>query len=79
MAEKRFEQLLRPAFEARAAVGWGIAAIWMLICAVLVNAPRGTLLASAGLAVAMAAWRMFGAQRLLKYKLSLSGDRKSVV
>lgn len=73
MAEKRFEQLLRPAFEARAAVGWGIAAIWMLICAVLVNAPRGTLLASAGLAVAMASWRMFGAQRLLKYKLSLSG------
>ncbi len=73
MAEKRFEQLLRPAFEARAAVGWGIAAVWMLICAVLVNAPRGTLLASAILAVTMAAWRMFGAQRLLKYKLSLSG------
>ncbi|EKD97330.1 MAG: hypothetical protein ACD_23C00967G0006 [uncultured bacterium] len=73
MAEKRFEQLLRPAFEARAAVGWGIAAIWMTICALLVNAPRGTLLASAALAVSMAAWRMAGAQRLLKYKLSLSG------
>lgn len=73
MAEKRFEQLLRPAYEARAAVGWGIAAVWMLICAILVNAPRGTLLASAALAVTMAAWRMFGAQRLLKYKLSLSG------
>lgn len=73
MAEKRFEQLLRPAFEARAAVGWLIASIWMMICAVLVNAPRGTLLASAGLALSMAAWRIFGAQRLLKYKLSLSG------
>jgi len=73
MAEKRFEQLLRPVFEARAAVGWGIAALWMMICAILVNAPRGTMLASAALAVTMAAWRMFGAQRLLKYKLSLSG------
>lgn len=73
MAEKRFEQLLRPAFEARASVGWMIAAIWMMICAILVNAPGGTLLASAGLASVMAAWRLFGAQRLLKYKLSLSG------
>ncbi len=79
MFEKRFEQLLRPAFEARAAIVWGFAALWMLLCAILVNAPRETLLASAGLAVFMAGWRLFSAQHLLKYKLALCGKEVVVM
>jgi len=73
MAEQRFEQLLRPAFEARAAVAWGFAAVWMVVIAILVNAPRLTMLATAVLALAMCGWRFYSANRLLKYKLALAG------
>ena len=78
MAENRFEQLLRPPFEAQAAIGWGIASIWMFMCAFFVNAPPGTLLASSGLAVAMLLWRLGSAHKLLTYKVGLSGKETVV-
>ncbi len=74
MAEKkRFEQLLRPVFEARAAVGWAIAGLWMLGIAILFRAPKVGLLACAILAGSMAALRLLHAQKLLRYKMSLVG------
>lgn len=79
MAEKRFEQLLRPVFEARAAVGWLIAAVWMTGVAIFAHVPKLSVLASAGLATLMVAWRIWGAHRLLKYKLSLAGKEVRVI
>jgi conjugal transfer pilus assembly protein TraD len=74
MAEKkRFEQLLRPAFEARAAIGWAVAMVWMLGVTVGFSAAKPALFACAVLALLMCVWRAFGASRLLKYKLSLVG------
>lgn len=71
--KKRFEQLLRPAFEARSAVAWAVAALWMLAITVAFQAAKPALLACGLLALSMTAWRFFGASRLLKYKLSLVG------
>lgn len=79
MAEHRFEQLLRPPYEARSAAVWAVAALWMIFCALVVHAPAGTLLASAGLAIVMAAWRLTTAQRMLTYKLALSGKEVVVM
>lgn len=74
MAErKRFEQLLRPAYEARAAVGWGIACLWMLGITVAFHADKPALLACALVALAMCLWRGFTASKLLRYKMSLTG------
>lgn len=79
MAEKRFEQLLRPVYEARASVAWMGAAIWMAGCALFVNAPKLTLLASSALALTMAGWRFMNAHKLLKYKLALAGKEVVVM
>lgn len=70
--KKRFEQLLRPAYEARAAVGWGIASLWMLGITVAFHADKPALLACAMLALAMSAWRGLRASKLLCYKLALT-------
>lgn len=72
--EKRFEQLLRPVYEARAAVAWGFAAIWMAGGAIFINAPRSTMLACSALALFMVAVRMLKANKLLKYKMGLAGS-----
>jgi len=71
--KKRFEQLLRPAFEARSAAAWAVAALWMLAITIAFQAAKPALLACGLLALSMMAWRSFGASRLLKYKLSLVG------
>jgi conjugal transfer pilus assembly protein TraD len=74
MAErKRFEQLLRPAYEARAALAWGLAGFWMLGITLAFNADKPALLACALLALAMALWRALNASKLLRYKMSLTG------
>lgn len=74
MAEKkRFEQLLRPVYEARAAVGWAIACIWMAGVSIALDAPKLTLVVCALLALSMTARRFLSANRLLKYKMSLLG------
>lgn len=74
MAErKRFEQLLRPAFEARAGVVWGVACLWMLVITLAFNASKPSLFGCALLAFTMAAWRVYSARRLLFYKLALVG------
>jgi conjugal transfer pilus assembly protein TraD len=79
MAERRFEQLLREPFEARSAVGWGVASLWMFGCAVLIHVPYGTLYYSALFALLMAIWRAVAAQRLLKYKLALCGKETRIL
>lgn len=74
MAEKkRFEQLLRPAYEARSAVGWGIACLWMLGITVAFHADKPALLACAVLALLMSSWRGLRASKLLRYKMALTG------
>ena len=56
MAEaKAFEQLLRPVYEARAAVGWGIAGLWLMGIAIFFHAPKLGMLACVLLAAAMTA------------------------
>lgn len=70
---QRFEQPLRPVFEARSAVGWAIAGVWMLGITIFFRAPKPALLACALLALGMGAWRLLGASRLLRYKMSLLG------
>jgi type IV secretory pathway VirB2 component (pilin) len=40
MGETRFEQMLRPVYEARAAVGWAIAGVWLLGIAIVFSAPK---------------------------------------
>ena len=80
MAERRrFEQLLRPAFEARSACGWGLACLWMLAITLAVHADKPALLACALLALAMGLWRGLGARKLLRYKLSLTGKPAVIV
>jgi conjugal transfer pilus assembly protein TraD len=71
--QTRFEQLLRPAFEGRAAVGWGMAALWMLGITAVFRAPKPALFGCAMLALAMGLWRFYGARRLMRYKLALVG------
>lgn len=74
MAEKkRFEQLLRPVYEARAAVAWAFACIWMAGVSIALEAPKLALVACALLALSMAGLRFMSANRLLKYKMSLLG------
>lgn len=75
MAEKkRFEQLLRPVYEARAAVAWAVACIWMAGVSIALEAPKPALVACALLALCMTGLRFLAANRLLKYKLSLLGQ-----
>jgi len=69
----RFEQLLRPAYEARAAVAWGAACFWMLGVAFFFHAAKTGLAACALLALILCLARMLAASTLLKYKLSLVG------
>lgn len=76
---QRFEQLLRPIYEARSTIAWLVAAVWMALCALVINATTITLLSSAGLAAAMAMLRMVGARRLLNYKLALAGKDVRVI
>lgn len=74
MAEKkRFEQLLRPVYEARAAVAWGVACLWMAGVSIALDAPKLALVACAVLALSMTGIRFLSANRLLKYKMSLLG------
>jgi conjugal transfer pilus assembly protein TraD len=74
MAErKRFEQLLRPAYEAQAGLVWGFASVWMFGITIAFNASKPALLGCALLALTMGALRIFAARRLLFYKLALSG------
>lgn len=74
MAEKkRFEQLLRPAYEARAVVAWSIACVWMLAIAIIFRSPKASLLACAALALVMGLWRAVSASTLLRYKFWLTG------
>lgn len=69
----KFEQLLRPVYEARASAGWAVASLWMLGVALLFNAGKSGLAACALLAVLMSAVRMKAAWKLLRYKLALVG------
>ena len=74
MAEKkRFEQLLRPVYEARAAIVWGVASLWMIGVAFALDAPKPALAACALLALSMTGMRFLAANKLLKYKMSLLG------
>lgn len=74
MAETtRFEQLLRPAYEARSAVAWAFAGVWMLGITFAFRAAKPALLACFLLALVMMLWRSLRASRLLRYKLSLVG------
>lgn len=73
MGETRFEQMLRPVYEARAAVGWAIAGVWLLGIAIVFSAPKLGMIACVLLAIAMTALRLFHASKLLRYKLSLVG------
>ncbi len=75
MAEKkRFEQLLRPVYEARAAIVWGVASLWMIGVAFALDAPKPALAACALLALSMTGMRFLAANKLLKYKMSLLGQ-----
>ncbi|HEX2543436.1 MAG TPA: conjugative transfer system coupling protein TraD [Ramlibacter sp.] len=75
MAERnRFEQLLRPAYEGRAALVWALACLWMLGITAMFRAPRASLLTCAAVALGMALLRAHTARRLLRYKLSLTGQ-----
>ncbi|MDP1565461.1 MAG: hypothetical protein Q8L91_04250, partial [Polaromonas sp.] len=76
---QRFEQLLRPIYEARSTIAWLVAAVWMALCALIINATTVTLISSAALAAAMAMLRMVGARRLLNYKLALAGKDVRVI
>ncbi|MEJ8838114.1 conjugative transfer system coupling protein TraD [Ramlibacter sp. AN1133] len=70
---RRFEQLLRPAYEARAGLAWAGACCWMLAVSVVFQADKPALLSCALLAGAMALWRALNATKLLRYKMSLTG------
>lgn len=79
MAEKKFEQLLRPVYEARAAVVWAFAAIWMTGVAIAFNAPKGSLILCAVLALAVGVWRLIQANVLIKYKLALTNQDVTIM
>lgn len=80
MAErKRFEQLLRPPYEARAAILWGVAALWMAGVALVFNAPKVSLTACALISLALALWRLRQANVLIQYKLALAGQPVTVM
>jgi conjugal transfer pilus assembly protein TraD len=79
MAEQRFEQLLRSPFEAYASIGWAIAAVWMTLCAVILNAPKTTMMATAGMAALFVGIRYLTARKLLNYKLALAGKPVRVI
>ncbi|MDB5860184.1 MAG: hypothetical protein JWQ76_3873 [Ramlibacter sp.] len=72
-ANRRFEQLLRPVFEARAALVWLAAAVWMVALATVLQAAQAGFCIGALLALVLAAWRVAAASTLLHYKLALVG------
>lgn len=76
---ERFEQLLRPAYEAKAAIAWLFAAIWMAGVTIFLNSSKVALLGCTLMAALMGTIRILQARRLLKYKLSLTGKPVSII
>ncbi len=79
MAKQKFEQLLRPVYEARAAIGWAAAALWMVGVAIAFNAAKGGLAACAAVAAVLCVMRLLAASKLLRYKLSLTGKQTVIM
>ena len=79
MGETRFEQMLRPVYEARAAVGWAIAGVWLLGIARVFSAPKLGMSAFVLLGVAITALRLVHASKLRRYYLSLVGKPMAFV
>jgi conjugal transfer pilus assembly protein TraD len=71
--KKPFEQLLRPAYEAQAAMGWAAAAVWMAAGGIVLAAGRSAMWAGALVAAVMGARRAIAGARLLQYKAALIG------
>lgn len=67
------ENTLRPAYEAWAALAWAIACAWCLMLAGLSGAPAVAFLATAALAVCMAAFRSWQTYRNWHLKVALVG------
>lgn len=79
MAQIKFEDMLRPMYEARAVVAWASAALWLILLGLIFQAPRATVLACAALSVTMALIRLQNARRLLNYKVGLIGKAPTLI
>ncbi len=70
---------LRPAFEARSAVAWALAAAWTGTATALADSAAPGLATCAGLSLAMCAWRSAAAARQVHVRLRLAGTAAVVL
>ena len=73
LALKRFENPLRPAYEAIAATCWTLSAVAMCVVLAITSLPRFAFVAMTSMSVAFAVWRWHGAVRRWDFKLNLLG------
>lgn len=69
----RIETLMRPVFEAKAAVMWSVATLWLLLLGLVTSMGWATILALLAVTGAMAAWRAYQTQRLVRQQVALMG------
>lgn len=79
MKSMHVDTLFRPAFEARAAVAWAIALVWVLALAMITKLGWPALIMLTTLTAGMAVFRGYQTSRVWKYKLQLAGANVAFV
>ena len=79
MKSMHVDTLFRPAFEARAAVAWSIALVWVLALAMITKLGWPAIIMLTGLTAGMAVFRGYQTSRVWKYKLQLAGANVAFV
>lgn len=79
MKSMRLDTLFRPAYEARCAVGWGVALLWVVGLAVVTRMAPPALLTMMTLAVVMLALRAWQTKSVWDFKLRLAGTQLAFV
>lgn len=71
IALSRYDNRLRPAYEAIAAITWSVATVAMIVVLFLTPLPRSAFVYMAGIASIMAAWRWYQTFRHWEFKIEL--------
>ena len=78
MIHERIQNFFRPAYEARAAVGWAFACTYSLLLLMVLRLSAVACAAMAGMAFVMFLWRASQARRLWVFKVALAGQVRAL-